>query len=60
MVLKDLSQGHFSVRNSFAFFFFFYINLVLKTVEDLGRDPGLYGPSKQGSLSGFEVKSVRR
>lgn len=59
MVLKELSQGHFSVRNSFAFFFF-YINLVLKTVEDLGRDPGLYGPSKQGSLSGFEVKSGRR
>lgn len=58
MVLKELSQGHFSVRNSFAFFF--YINLVLKTVEDLGRDPGLYGPSKQGSLSGFEVKSGRR
>ena len=57
MVLKDLSLGHFSVSTSFIFF---NINLVLKTVEDPGRDPGLYGPSKQGSLKGFEVKSSRR
>lgn len=55
MVLKDLSHGHFPVRNNY-----FNINLVLKTVKDPGRDPGCYGPSKQGSIKGFEVKSGRR